>query len=57
MGLKGADHCQKSEKSILSFSHFLKDVRIKNALSQFYEEINKIDGDIVFSVKWCQARD
>ena len=29
---KGADHCKRLEKSIFSFSHFLKDVRFKNAL-------------------------
>ena len=55
--IKGADHYKKSKKSIFSFSHFLKNVRFKNALSKFYEEIRKIDGDIVFSVKRCQVRE
>ena len=44
--IKGGDHCKKSVKSIFSFLHFLKNVRFKNALSKFYEEIRKIDEDI-----------
>ena len=57
VSFKGGDHCRKSEKSIFSFLHFLEDVHVKNAVSKFYEEIRKIDGDMVFSVKRCQTRD
>ena len=55
---RGADQCKKIGKiDYFSFSQFLKDLRFKNTLPKFCEEIRKIHGDIVFSAKRCQARD